>query len=278
MQGVGVIALASLLFGVMTVAVRGVAHDIPPMQVAFWRFLGSTVVVLLGSGTTAIRPQAAPVGVLLLRGLLGAAAISFWFTGIRDVGAAVATLLHSTYPLWATLISVVVFRERFGWQIGVALLLNLAGIALVVGPLGGNQPQVLRGVAYSLVAGMLAGAAVATARHLRATENATVITLWFMVTGALVTAPSLAFGSPAWSPALVAGLVLVAITSTGGQWLLHHGLGFTTAAQGSLAAATSIITTALLEHWWFGSTLGGHTVLGGALMVAAVALAMSKRD
>ena len=262
----------------MTVLVRGVAHDIPPTQVAFWRFLGSTLVVLLGSGTTAIRPRSAPIGVLILRGLLGAAAISLWFTGIRDVGAAVATLLHSTYPLWATLIGVIVFGERFGWQIAVALGLNLSGIALVVGPMEGTQPHALRGAACSLAAGMFAGAAVATARRLRAQESASVITLWFMVTGAIVTAPSLLLGTPQWTPSLVAGLALVALTSAAGQWLLHHGLGFTTAAQGSLAAATSIISTAALERWWFGSTLGGHTVLGAALMIAAVALSLAKRN
>jgi drug/metabolite transporter (DMT)-like permease len=273
-----VIALASLLFSVMTIAVRTVAHEIPPIQVAFWRFAGSTVVLLLAGGTAAARPQGASARVLIVRGLLGAAAISCWFTGIRDVGAAIATLLHSTYPLWATLISVVVFRERFGWQIGGALLLNLTGIALVVGPTGGGAPHALRGSAYSLMAGMLAGAAVATARRLRATENASVITLWFMGVGALVTAPSLLLGTPTWSPHVIAGLSLVALTSAGGQWLLHHGLGFTTAAQGSLAAATSIVSTALLEQWWFGSRLEGHTVIGAVLMVSAVALAMSKRD
>ena len=43
MRGVGVIALASLLFGAMTVCVRAVTQDMVPMQVTFWRFLGSTV-------------------------------------------------------------------------------------------------------------------------------------------------------------------------------------------------------------------------------------------
>lgn len=269
------IALASLLFGAMTVCVRAVAQDMPPMQVAFWRFVGSLAFLLMGVGRSGVWPQRAPIRVLLLRGLLGASAISLWFTGIRDVGAAIATLLHSTYPVWATLVGVVVLGERFGGRMAVALAVNLCGIAIVVGPEVGRSEHMLRGMACSLGAGMLAGAAVATARQLRTMENASVITVWFMATGALLTAPSLLLPAPPWSGGLVVGLVLVALTSTGGQWLLHHGLGFTTAAQGSLAAATSIVTTALLERWWFGSTLGGHTLVGGALMIAAVGLALT---
>ena len=83
----------------MTVCVRAVAHDMPPMQVAFWRFVGSLAVLLIGAGPEALRPRFAPMRILLLRGLLGAGAISLWFTGIRDVGAAIATMLHSTYPV-----------------------------------------------------------------------------------------------------------------------------------------------------------------------------------
>lgn len=274
MRGVGVIALASLLFGVMTVCVRAVTGDMLPLQVVFWRFFGSTLILFAGSGVSGLRPQSASVRVLILRGLLGASAIALWFTGIRDVGAATATMLHSTYPLWATLVSVLFLGERFGWRIGVALLINLAGIALVVGPTDASRPDALRGALCSLVAGMFAGAAVATARRLRSLESASVITMWFMLTGALVTAPSLFLGTPAWSPSLCVGLLLVATTSVAGQWLLHHGLGFTTAAQGSLAAATSIVSSGVLEHWWFGTTVSGHIVLGGALMVTAVALAM----
>ena len=199
MRGVGVIVLASLLFGAMTVCVRSVAQEMAPLQVTFWRFFGSTLLLLLGSGWTSLRPAAAPMRVLILRGLLGAAAISLWFTGIRDIGAATATLLHSTYPLWATLLSVLVLGERFGWSIGVALGLNLVGIAVVVGPADASRPYAIRGALCSLAAGMFAGAAVATARQLRAQENASVITLWFMVTGTVVTAPSF-HCDPSWSP------------------------------------------------------------------------------
>jgi drug/metabolite transporter (DMT)-like permease len=275
-EGMGVILVASVLFGAMAVCVRAATAVMPPMQVALVRFAGALALLLATGGLAALRPKRAPLRWLVFRGLLGATAISLWFHGIRDAGAAVATMLHATYPVWATVLAIVLLGERFSWRIGVALAIQLAGVALVMGPEAGVAPHALRGAVLSLVAGMLAGAAVTTARQLRSSESATVITSWFMLTGMAVTLPSALGGAPpAPSWALIGALAGIVVASAAGQWLLHHGLGFTSAAQGSLAAATSIVTAALLESAWLGGGPRGHLVAGGSCMVAAVALAAS---
>jgi drug/metabolite transporter (DMT)-like permease len=273
--GTGVILVASMLFGGMAVCVRAAAAAMAPTQVAFVRFVGALALLVATGGAAALRPRGAPFGLLVVRGLLGAAAITLWFHGIRDAGAAVATVLHTTYPVWATVLATRLLGEPFSGRLFVALGLELAGVVLIVDPSGGTAPHATRGALLSLLAGMFAGAAVTTARQLRAREGATVITTWFMLTGAVLTAPSLLAPWPAPSWALAGALAAMVVASTAGQWLLHHGLGFTTAAQGSVAAATSIVTAAALERVWFGGALRGHLVAGGACIVAAVALAAS---
>ena len=72
----------------------------------------------------------------------------------------------------------------------------------------------------------------------------------------------------------LAGLIL---SSVCGQLLLHQGLGFAPATQGSLAAATSILTAAIAEALWLGEHLSHQGMAGAAVMLLAVGLAAGRR-
>ena len=133
------------------------------------------------------------------------------------------------------------------------------------------------GAASALAASVLAGGAVTTARQLRVIESAYLVTTYFMAVGTLCTVPALLGGLPPLSPGLSATLLGVVLTSVGGQYLLHQGLGFAPATQASLAAATSTVSAAVFEALWLGERLSPHTLAGAALMVAAVALATGRR-
>ena len=119
-EGIGAILVASVLFGAMAVCVRIAAAVMTPFEVAFFRFAGALGLMLATAGVGALRARRAPLRMLLLRGLLGATAITLWFHGIRDAGAAVATLLHATYPVWATVLAALLLGERFSRRTGIA--------------------------------------------------------------------------------------------------------------------------------------------------------------
>ncbi len=275
-RGVGVILLASFLFGAMAVCVRLATRFMPSSQVAFFRFLGSLVLLLAAAGPHRLRPQPGSLPGLLLRGFLGAAAIVLYYFGIENAGAGFATLLHCTYPVWATLFAGLFLGESLGGRSLVALAVDLAGIVVVVGPGADISAATELGALAALGASVLAGGAVATARHLRLTENALLITVYFMAVGVVLTAPALLEGLPPLSGALLLVLAGVVLTSAGGQWLLHHGLGYTSTAVGSLAAATTVVSAAGLEALFLGEHLGLHTLVGASLMIAAIALAVSR--
>ena len=92
-----------------------------------------------------------------------------------------------------------------------------------------------------------------------------------------MTVPALAFGLPAVSLATVAALVGVVVTSAAGQWMLHHGLGYTPASIGSLACATGVFTAAWLEAVTLGEHMRPESVFGALLMIGAVGLAYGRR-
>jgi drug/metabolite transporter (DMT)-like permease len=273
LRGIGVILLASVLFGAMAVCVRLAGDAMSPLQIAFVRFVGSLAVLLGVTRGRGLRPQPGNFVRLVQRGLLGATSICLYYLGIHGAGAGLATLLHCTYPVWTVLLAAAFLREPIYRSAVWALGLNLVGVFIVLGPGAELGEQTLVGAGYALCASVLAGGAVATARHLRGSEDASLITTYFMSVGAVLTAPTVLAGLPPLSWPLLAALAGVVVTSVAGQWLLHHGLGFTTAAQGSLTAATSVVSAALLEALVFGQSIAPQTFVGAALMVIAVGLA-----
>ena len=277
LHGVGVILLASVLFGVMAVFVRIAVVSMPSSQVAFVRFAGSFLVLLVVGRGRALRPQPGNLFRIVQRALLGASAIILYYHGIQGAGAGLATLLNCSYPVFTALFATTFMGERFDAHVGASLLLSMVGVVIVLHPRGALSSAALWGGMSALVAAVFAGGAVATARQLRSNESALLITTYFMAVGAILTAPTLLMGVPTLSSGLLLALAGVVLTSVAGQMLLHQGLGFAPATQGSLAAATSVVTAAVLEAVWLGDHLSTNSLIGAGFMIAAVALAASRR-
>jgi len=276
MHGIAVILCSSVLLGAMAVCVRVATAEMPAGQVAFVRFIGSLLVLLALRGGRSLRPNGL-LPPVLLRGLLGGGAILIYYHAISTAGAGLATLLHCTYPIWTTIVATAFLGERFNGRLAVALALFVGGIAIVVGPGANLGNASTTGALSALCSSVLAGSAVATARQLRLSETAYLVTTYFMAVGALLTAPALLAGLPALTPHLQVALAGVVLTSVAGQMLLHHGLGFAPATQASIAAATSVVSAAGFESLFLGATLSSHTLVGAAVLVCAVGLAVSRR-
>lgn len=276
-NGLGAILVSSVLFGAMAVCVRVAAREMGADQVAFVRFLGALLVLLAFRRGQTLRPRPGNLPRVLLRGLLGGCAILLYFRGIDGAGAAFATMLHCTYPVYTAMIATALMGEHFNRRVLGALALNLCGAFILLGP-GANLDQAtFAGALSAVAASLLAGGAVAAARYLRASESAYLITTYFMAVGAVLTVASLASGLPPMTLTLSLALAGTILTSVAGQFLLHHGLGFTGAIQGSITCATTVVSTAAFEALFLGDTLGTHALLGGALFVAAVALVAARR-
>jgi drug/metabolite transporter (DMT)-like permease len=277
LHGVGIILVASILFGVMAVCVDLASREMNSTQIAFVRFAGSLLVLLAAGRGRGLRPRAGNLRRVLVRGLLGAGAIVLYYRGIQGAGAGLATLVNCTYPVFTALFATTLMDEKFDARLGVALALNVVGVAIVLGPGAQIDAAAVSGGISALAAAVLAGGAVATARQLRISESALLITTYFMAMGALLTAPALLLGLPSLSPALLLALAGVVLTSVGGQVLLHQGLGVAPATQGSLAAATSVVTAAALQAVTLGEHLTPHSLFGACFVVAAVGLAVGRR-
>ena len=254
----------------MAVAVRLAAEHMDAVQVAFVRCAGSFLLLLAATRGRELTPKRENWGAVALRGALGVASLTLYYVAVAWAGAGLGTLLHCTYPVWTALYVGWRNRHRIATEVIIALVLNFVGAAVAIGPNLDVGSSVRLGGAVALLAGMLAGGAVATAGELRQSESTTLVTTWFMGTGAVLLLPSLGLGIPRLTPDLAVTLVAVVGTSVVGQLLLHHGLGKVSATAAALATATSTITAAVSEALLYRTPIPPRMLFAGVLMLGAV--------
>jgi drug/metabolite transporter (DMT)-like permease len=254
----------------MAVAVRLAAAHMDAVQIAFVRCSGSFLLLLVATRGQGLKPRRENWAAVALRGALGVSSLTLYYVAVAWAGAGLGTLLHCTYPVWTALYVGWRNKHRISTEVIVALVLNFVGAAVAIGPNLEVGSSVRLGGGVALLAGMLAGGAVATAGELRQSESTTLVTTWFMGTGAVLLLPSLAWGIPSMTVPLAATLIAVVGTSVIGQLLLHHGLGSVSATAAALATATSTITAALAEAALYGTPIPPRMLVAGVMMLGAV--------
>ena len=156
--------VAGFLFGCMGVFVKLGAHYFSNVELVFYRsFLGLLMVYAL------IRQQGGSVttkypGAHLWRGISGSIALLLFFYCITVLPLATAVTLNYTSPLFLTVLTMLVFKERFHEPLVFAIVLGFVGIVLLLHPtLERNQ---LQPGLLGLVSGFFAGIAMLNVRQL----------------------------------------------------------------------------------------------------------------
>jgi drug/metabolite transporter (DMT)-like permease len=148
-------SLKGFLYGLATSVTFGLIplFTLPLMKggmaldsILFYRFLFATLALAgmmkLHKESFGIERKDIPV-LLLLAGFYTASAL-FLFRSYDLMGAGVATTLHFTYPVFVTLLMLILFRERASWVTWLAIVLAIYGVAklslkggeLMLDPLG----------------------------------------------------------------------------------------------------------------------------------------------
>lgn len=132
LKGFGYGLLTSVTFGLIPLFTlplmqRGLTSD----SILFYRFATATLalgtMMLVKGESFRIRWRDLPL--LVLMALFYTASSMFLLYGYETMGAGVATTLHFTYPIFTTLLMLVLFRERASWVTWLAILLAVGGVA-----------------------------------------------------------------------------------------------------------------------------------------------------
>ena len=132
--------LKGFAFGILTSATFGLIplFTLPLMakgmqfdSILFYRFLFATLALtgIMAAKKESFHVEKREIPVLVLLGFFYTASAMFLFWEYNFMSAGIATTLHFTYPIFVTLIMLLVFREKTSWITLMAIVLAICGVA-----------------------------------------------------------------------------------------------------------------------------------------------------
>jgi drug/metabolite transporter (DMT)-like permease len=209
---------------------------------------------------------------LLLRGLLGYAALTCFFNAVMHLPLGSTTTLHFTNPVFGVVLAALILGEGLrGWEI-VLVLLSLAGVILVARPEflfggGGSLPLVWVGVA--LTGAVLSAGAYVTTKRLTRTNDPLVIVFYFALVTVVGSIPFnlTSFVRPVgWEWPLLVG---VGLATQGGQVFLTLAFQAERAARVMAVGYLQIVFAAILGVILFTEVPDLWAGVGATIIIAS---------
>ena len=285
--GLGAIALAAALWAVGAVVAAGLFDDgVRPLELAEAR----SVISALGLAAipASWRAPAETPGRRVTRSLvlLGACiglVNAVYYVAIDRLPVAVALVLQYTAPAMVVVYTALRMRKRPTNEVVLAVVLALAGVALVSGLLGADLGTVdPLGLAMGIASAALFAAytligesVIRTYGPLGAMFRA------FAVAGSLWICWQLFNGLPRelFELANLPRVLLIGLGATLAPFLLYlWGIERVRAERAAIAATLEPVLGALVAWTFLGQTLGAMQMVGGALVIAAVILIQTGRS
>jgi drug/metabolite transporter (DMT)-like permease len=257
-------ASSSVLFSAMSMLIPFL-HGVSTSIIVSARFVVGILVILVLAAMGVTRLRAVNKWWLLVRGIIGASSVYFFFRGITTLGLGKGTVLNYTYPIFAALLAPLVVKEKLTWDVLAAALVSFVGIWFVVSP--GRFSSIGVEDLLALMGGILSGVAVVAIKKLRETDTPYIIYLAQCVFGLLVVGwptvtSSFHFAGKEWL--ILAGL---GIFATAAQLLMTWAYGHVRATEGSLLAFLVPVLNVILGVIVFGEAMRVSTVIGSVIVL-----------
>lgn len=248
---------------------------LPPLEIAFGRFLVQTLLILPlalhAVGLGSLRPR--NLGLAIARGAAITLATVLFFTGLVFFDLAEAISVFFVEPLLLTLLSALVLKERIGWRRILASIIGFIGALIVI------QPKFL---VFGWAALLPLGAAGCFATYLMLTkiladrEHSLTLHLWAGISGSvllgavLIGASALELESVA--PILptasqIVGLLVLGFVATLGHFIVVMAFRRAPASQLAPLQYLEIVAAGMLGWLVFGEVMNPTAFLGVAIII-----------
>jgi len=260
------VSAGSLTLVVMATLVKHLGHDLPAMEILFFRSAIGFLFVLPLFARDPLEPfRTKRPGMHLVRGAIGAIGNACFFWTITSMLLADAMALQFSRPLFMIPLAVLLLGESPGLRRTAVATIGFLGILLYARPFtGGFEPGALIGALGALAGGLV----VICIKRLATTEPTRVIMFYYAFwNAAFALIPAVLLWVTPSLPQL-ALLVVVAFLGIAGQGMITHGLGMGEATVLVPLDYSRIVYSAVLGYLLFGEMPGPWSFAGMALIVA----------
>lgn len=212
---------------------------------------------------------------LFLQGIFTGLTFFCYFAAIRLTCLSVAVLLHYTAPIYVTLLSPLLLKEKIGARSYLALFLAISGVILVVRPETGFSgfewdENYRLGIILGVMAGISYAAVILNIRYLKDEYPEMALAFWPLVVIVLFTAPLAVKTSGTTVAGNLEVLLAFGLISGGlGEILYTEGLAGVKAQVGSILALVEPVSGIFLDYTLLGVPFCLSTCLGCILVLAA---------
>ncbi len=273
-QGLISILIASFLFGFMAFLVKVLSASLPAAEILFFRSTIGILFILfvIFYGFKAFRVNNRHL--LFVRGLFGGMAAFLFFCAISRIPLSSAVLLSNSYPLFATLFSAILIKEKPNFDSILALFMAFCGLFLVLDPRFGKLDI---GYLMALASGIFGGVAVTSIRELRKTDSSWVIVFSLLLGSAVFCVPGVAvdFRFPAFSE--WGQLFLICAVGIAAQLNFTRPFKYIKASEGSIVALATSAFAITFSILFLDEVLTSQFILG-ALFVFGSSLYLIARE
>lgn len=255
---------------VIEVLVKSLGGRLPIAELLFFRMLFALpLVLIIGWKRGVERFHLAHPWRHGLRAVVQLGSLGLWFVALPHLPLAAATALSFTAPVFVVVLGMGLLGERPGFRSLLALLLGLAGVALVLRP---TYTPLIPAVLVLAAAALRAWSTVQV-RQLSQTDGVAAAVLVFTLAGLLLTLPVLPW---VWVPPIgdeLALLALIGLLGGASQWLAVAALFRAPASQLAPLDYLRLPMAAILAILAWGEVPSVAAMVGFAAILSAAGLA-----
>ncbi|MDP1837718.1 MAG: DMT family transporter [Reyranella sp.] len=260
--------VAGLFFNFLNGAVKELATDMPPLYVAWGRWVAGILLVApylwWRVGIDGMRTH--DMKLHCLRGLFHTPGYGLWYEAVVWLPLATMAALGFTGPIFVTLGAVLFLRETVHWRRWLGVAIGFAGMLVIVRPgiIEMNPGILMMMLAVPLIAGSNLVAKVVSGR-----DKPAVVVLWQSVVGAICFTP---LGIWFWqTPTLTQLGLFVAAGFFGTMGYFFITWAYRLLDISALQSITflGIVWAALMDVAVWGKTADVWTFVGAAIIVAS---------
>jgi len=168
--GAALMIVSTICFVSMQSLIRQIGGELPPVEVAFFRNLFGFCAIAPIFFRQGFKPlKTSRLRLHALRGALQGVSMMAFFTGATMVPFAEATSISFSAPLFATILAVIILREKIRIRRISALLFGFVGVLVVLRP---GFVEVGIGQGLLLSSSLIWGAAIIVIKRLSISESA----------------------------------------------------------------------------------------------------------
>ena len=258
---------ATLLAAVMNSVARHVMETVEPVQLVFFRNLFAFFFIIPMLWRVGLGPlKTERFGMHLGRAGLNVVNMMLWFTAISLAPLAEVTALGFSAPIFATILSVVFFREVVGLRRWSAIIVGFIGTMVILQP---GFDTVTVGHGLTLTAAVMWAGVLLIIKSLSHTESSITIVAYMSI---LMTPMSLipalfVWVWPTWTE--LAWLALIGVCGGAAQYLLAQAFHEADISVVMPFDFAKLVWIALIAYIAFAEVPTWTTWLGGAIIFAS---------